>query len=313
MNKFVTHLWNVLSRGSDSPGKQPGMCIHRCWPARAIEYAVLVFVFLTGSDALKAASNNSLTDEQLLQIRFVQKLGAQVSPDLVFRDEIGKQVRLGDYFGRRPVILVLGYYTCPMLCSLVLSGLTESIRDLSWSAGKQFDVIFVSIDPDESAKLAAAKKASCLRVYGRRGSEGGWHFLTAVSSNQHSAGPPRQDKAVQTLADEIGFCYAYDAGLKEYAHPSGFVVLTSQGKVMHYFFGVTFSAKDLDLALHDASVKKIDSPVEDFILLCCEYNPLRGKYGYLVMDAVRAGGVGMVLALGIYFIRPARRKPEKSE
>lgn len=257
------------------------------------------------------AAENSLTDVQLLQIKFVQKLNSQVSPDLVFRDETGKQVRLGDYLGKRPIVLVMGYYTCPMLCSLVLNGMTESLRDLRWSAGKQFDVIFVSIDPNEDPKLAAAKKKTYLRVYGRRGSEDGWHFLSAMPSSQGKTGPPQQDKAVQTLANEIGFRYAYDAGLKEYAHPSGFVVLTPEGKVAHYFFGVTFSAKELDAALHDASAKKIDSPVQEFILLCCEYNPMRGKYGYLVMDAVRVGGIGMVVALGIFFIRPIRRKPEK--
>lgn len=257
------------------------------------------------------AAGNSLTDAQLLQIKFVQNLNSQVSPDLVFRDESGKRIRLGDYFGKRPIVLILGYYSCPMLCSLVLNGVTESFRDLRWSAGKQFDVIFVSIDPNESPTLAAAKKKTYLRVYGRRDSEDGWHFLTATSSSRGKTEPPQQDKAVQTLANEIGFRYAYDAGLKEYAHPSGFVVLTPEGKVAHYFFGVTFSAKELDLALHDASAKKIDSPVREFILLCCEYNPLRGKYGYLVMDAVRVGGIGMVVALGIFFIRPIRRKPEK--
>lgn len=243
------------------------------------------------------AANNSLTDEQLLQIKFDQKLNSQVSPDLVFRDETGKPVRLGDYFGKRPIVLMLGYYKCPMLCTLTLDGATESFRDLKWSAGKNFDVIFVSIDPSETPKLAAAKRKTYLRDYGRSGSENGWHFLTGTQL------------PIKTLADEIGFHYAYDSGLKEYVHPSGFVVLTPEGKTAHYFYGVTFSPKEVDAALRDADVKKIDSPVQELILLCCEYSPLRGKYGYLVMDIMRVGGFGMVLAMGFYFFRSGRRKP----
>jgi len=253
-----------------------------------------------------AADNNSLTDAQLLQIKFEQKLNSQVSADLVFRDETGKPIRLGDYFGKRPLVLVLGYYGCPMLCTLVLNGVTESLRDLKWSAGKQFDVIFASIDPSESPQLAAAKKHTYLRDYGRPGSDPGWHFLVAASPSTVGASLP--DQSIQTLADEIGFRYAYDAGLKQFAHPSGFVVLTREGKVAHYFLGVTFSPNEVDAALREASVNKIGSPVRELILLCCEYSPLRGRYGNLVMDLVRAGGVATVLALGIYFIRPKRGK-----
>jgi protein SCO1/2 len=257
-------------------------------------------IFISLSCLLSAnAANNLLTDAQLLQIKFDQKLNSQVSPDLIFRDSTGKQVRLGDYFEKRPIVLILGYYSCPMLCTLVLNGATESFRDLRWSAGKNFDVIFVSIDPDEKTALAAAKKKTYLRDYGRPGSENGWHFLTG------------DETSIKTLADEIGFHYAYDSGLKQFAHPSGFVVLTPDGKVAHYFFGVTFSPDEVNAALRDAGAKKIDSPVQELILLCCEYSPLRGKYGNLVMDTIRVGGVGMVVALGIYFFRPARRKPEQ--
>ncbi|MGH7952128.1 MAG: SCO family protein [Limisphaerales bacterium] len=260
-----------------------------------------ILILLSYLLSANAGTNNSLTDAQLLQIKFDQKLNSQVSPGLVFRDSTGKQVRLGDYFGKRPIVLILGYYTCPMLCTLVLDGVTESFRDLKWSAGKQFDVIFVSIDPNETSKLAAEKKQMYLRDYGRPGAENGWHFLTG-------------DKVpIQTLADEIGFRYAYDPGLKQFAHPSGFVVLTPDGKVAHYFFGVTFSASEVDAALHDASVKKIDSPVQELILLCCEYSPLRGKYGSLVMDIVRVGGVAMVIGLGAVMVAQNRRKSKKSK
>ncbi|HEU6448093.1 MAG TPA: SCO family protein [Verrucomicrobiae bacterium] len=264
---------------------------------KSILTILVLFPFLFSA----AGANNSLTDAQLEQIKFDQKLDAQVSPELKFHDETGKLIRLGDYFGRRPMVLMLGYYKCPMLCTLSLDGLTESLRDLKWSAGKNFDVIFVSVDPAETPALAASKKKTYLRDYGRTGSKNGWHFLTG------------DDNSIQTLAKEIGFHYAYDSGLKEFVHPSGFVVLTPQGKVAHYFFGVNFSAKEVNAALRDADKKKISSPVQELILLCCEYSPLRGKYGNLVMNLVRAGGIGTVLALGIYFARPQLRKMRRTK
>ncbi|MGH7980557.1 MAG: SCO family protein, partial [Limisphaerales bacterium] len=267
--------------------------------------AILVFLFSTMA---AFASQNSLTDVQLLQIKFDQKPGSQVSPNLVFRDESGKQVRLGDFFGKRPLILILGYYRCPMLCGLILDGMTESLRDLRWTAGKQFDVIFVSIDPRERPSFAASRKKIYLRDYGRFGTADGWHFLVASKGAPRDADPPPANAAILTLAREIGFRFAYDPGLKQFAHPAGFVVLTPRGKVAHYFFGVIFSAKEMDTALRDASAKKIDSPVADFILLCCEYSPLRGKYGHAIMDTIRVGGVGMVAVFGFYFFRPVRRK-----
>ncbi|HXE41642.1 MAG TPA: SCO family protein [Candidatus Baltobacteraceae bacterium] len=257
--------------------------------------AILISLVLLSS---ANAANNSLTDEQLLQIKFDQKLNSQVSPALTFRDETGKQIQLGDYFGKRPTVLILGYYGCPMLCTLVLNGATESFRELRANVGEQFNVIFVSIDPTETPQLASEKRENYLREYGHRGSQNGWHFLTGDKTS------------IQTLADEVGFQFAYDPALKQFAHPSGFVILAPDGKVSHYFFGVTFSPKELDLALRDAGAKKIGSPIEQFILLCCEYSPLRGKYGNLVMGIVRVGGIGTVVALGIFFVRSNRRKSE---
>lgn len=261
----------------------------------------LSFVLLASVTVI--AANNSLTDEQLLQIKFVQKLNSQVSPNLAFLDENGKRVELGDYFGKRPIVLVLGYYTCPMLCTLVMDGATEAFRGLPWVVGRDFDVIFVSIDPKEKPRLAAEKKVIYLRDYGRSKNGDGWHFLTDTTGS-------RPDPAVQKLANEIGFRFAYDSGIKEYAHPSGFVVLTPDGRVSHYFFGVTFSPKQVYAALQTAAKKKVGSPVQEFILLCCEYSPLRGKYGKLILDSVRVGGVAMVLGLGIMLLKPSRPKKE---
>lgn len=270
--------------------------------------AIILFILVVSMSSGFAMPNNSLTDAQLLQIKFDQKLNSKISPDLTFRDESGKQVRLGDYLGKRPVVLILGYYSCPMLCTLVLNGATDSFRDLKWNVGKQFDVIFVSIDPIEKPSMAAQRKETCLRVYGRPDSANGWHFLTDVTDAQNNGGTLQPDPSLQKLADEIGFHFAYDPAIKQFAHPSGFVVLTPDGKVSHYFFGVTFSPDEVDAALRDASVKKISSPVQEFILLCCQYNPIRGKYGNLVMGTIRAGGIITVVAVGFVLFRPSHAK-----
>jgi protein SCO1/2 len=253
----------------------------------------ILFSFLLFANA----APNSLSDEQLLQIKFDQKLNSQVSPDLVFRDETGNQIRLGDYFGKRPTVLILGYFGCPMLCTLVLNGAVSSFQDLKWSVGENFDVIDVSIDPNEMPQLAAEKKKTYVRSYGR-GNPDGWHFLTGDKNS------------IQKLADEVGFHFAWDPAIKQFAHPSGLVILTPDGKVSHYIFGVTYSAADLNSALRGAGANKTGSPVEQFILLCFHYSPLTGKYGNLIMIAVRVGGIAMMIALGAIIFRQTRRKPE---
>jgi protein SCO1/2 len=263
----------------------------------------MIFLFCVLLSAIiqdLAAANNSLSDADLLQIKFDQKLNAQVSPDSIFRDDSGQAVQFGDYFKQRPVVLMLGYYGCPMLCTLALNGAVSTFQDLKWSVGEQFDVIFVSIDPHETAALAAGKKNSYLRSYGR-GQAAGWHFLTGDTNS------------IQKLADEVGFHFAYDPAIKQFAHPSGFVVLTPDGKISRYFFGVTYSATELNTALHDASAKKTGSPVEQFILLCFHYSPLTGKYGGLVMNVVRGGGIMMMVALGVVIFMPRRRKAEDAK
>jgi protein SCO1/2 len=260
--------------------------------------AVVVFSFLISLFHC-FATNNSLSDDQLLQIKFDQKLNAQVSPDLVFRDETGKQIQFGNYLGKRPIVLMLGYYSCPMLCTLALNGAVSTFQDLKWTVGENFDVIFVSIDPNETSQLAAEKKKTYLRSYGR-GDANGWHFLIGDKNS------------IQKLADEIGFHFAWDPAIKQFAHPSGFVVLTPDGKISRYFFGVTYSAAELNSALRDASAEKTGSPIEQFILLCFHYSPLTGKYGNLVMNIVRGGGIAMLLVLGaIIFTQQNRRKSEK--
>lgn len=244
--------------------------------------AKVQLLFLTLAFSVSA---QTLPDGAIAQIRFEQKPGAQISLALPFKDESGRQARLEEYFGNKPVVLVMGYYRCPMLCTLVLNGLVESASDMRWSIGKDFKVIDVSIDPNEGPSLAAAKKRTYLKRYGRNGADDGWHFLTGNSL------------AVRQLADEVGFHYAYDPASKQYAHPSGLVILTPQGKVSHYLFGVTFPSKDLYDALRDASVNKTSGPIQELILLCFHYNPLTGKYSATIMGVLRLMGVLTVLAL----------------
>ncbi|MDB6017097.1 MAG: Electron transport protein SCO1/SenC [Pedosphaera sp.] len=243
----------------------------------------------------------AVSDEELRQIKFDQKLQQQVSLDLPFRDETGKIVKLGDYLGKRPTILVLGYYGCPMLCTLVLNGLVESLQDLKSSAGGEFEIINVSIDPHETTALAAAKKKAYLKRYGRHGVEQGWHFLTG------------DEAAIRKLTQEVGFRYVYDEPSRQYAHPSGLVILTPQGKVSRYLPGVTYAGKDLNAALVAASANKVGTPVEQFFLLCFHYSPSTGKYGALVMMAVRAGGVLTLLVLGRGMVIMIRRESARKE
>lgn len=237
----------------------------------------------------------SLSDDALTQIRFDQKLNAHVSPDLVFHDEQGRAVRLGQYFGRKPMVLVLGYYKCPMLCSLVLNGMVESMQDVKWSIGREFEVINVSIDPHETFTLAAAKKRTYLRSYGRPDAADGWHFLTG------------DDAAIHQLAAEVGFRYAYDSVAKQYAHPSGLIILTPEGKVSQYIFGVTYQPKYLASSLKVAAGSHVGSPVQQLFLLCFHYNPVTGKYSLTILGILRLMAVATVLGLGLLFFALVRR------
>ena len=223
----------------------------------------------------RTAGAHSLSDDTLKKIAFDQKLGQPVSLDLPFRDEQGKPVRLGDFFGGRPVILVLGYYRCPMLCTLVLNGMISGLQDVKLQMGRDYEVVNVSIDPRETPALAAAKKHSYVTRFGQPNAAAGWHFLTG------------KDPAIRKLASEVGFIYAYDSASLQYAHPSGLVILTPSGKISHYLSGVVFSSPDLTSALTDASNAKVGSPIEQLYLLCFHYSPFSGKYSKLILTVVR--------------------------
>ena len=231
----------------------------------------------------------------LEEVGIDQKLDAQLPLDLIFNDESGRQVRLGDYFGKRPVVLSLVYYNCPMLCNQVLNGLTGSMDTLSFDIGKDFEVVTVSFDPRETPDLARQKKDTYLRWYKRPGASDGWHFLTA---DKHS---------IEKLTEAVGFRYRYDPATDQFAHASGIMLATSQGKLARYFYGIDYAPRDLKLGLIEASENKIGSPVDRLLLYCYHYDPAAGKYGPVVMNIIRVGGAATVIGFVAMLLWMRRR------
>jgi protein SCO1 len=226
-----------------------------------------------------------------------QKLDQQVPLDLKFTDSTGKDVTLREYFtGKRPVVLALVYYECPMLCMQVLSGLVGSLEGLPMDAGREFDVVAVSFDPGETPPLAADKRQFFLKRYGRPNTESGVHFLTG-----------REDQ-IKQLANAVGFKYAYDAATDQFAHPAAITVLTPAGKVSRYLFGIEFAPRDVRLALVEATDGKIGTAVDRMLLYCYHYDPQSGKYGLAIINLVRLAGLGTVGGLGAFILLTLRRE-----
>jgi protein SCO1/2 len=222
----------------------------------------------------------------LKEVGVDQKLNQSIPLDLAFRDEHGKPVQLGEYFGKKPVILSMVYYNCPMLCTQVLNGLESGLKLIPMDIGKQFDVVTVSIDPLERPVLAEAKQALYTGLYGRPGAAAGWHFLTG------------DEQQIRQLANAVGFRYAYDPDSKQFAHASAITLLTPEGKISRYFYGIEFPSRDLRLGLVEASAGKIGSPVDQVLLFCYHYDPSTGKYGLLISRLIQAAGAATVLAIG---------------
>lgn len=255
---------------------------------------------LLGLSAGPAQAQGPLPQDLIRQVNFEQKLEEQVPLDLPFVDSNGQTVRLGDYLGQKPVILSLGYYECPMLCSLVRNGLFESLKALDFSVGEEFELVIVSIDPRETPEIAEMKRQSSLVEYGRSMSGEGWHFLVG------------EEPAIGALAEAIGFRYAYDPKLDQYAHPSGIVILTPEGKIARYFYGIDYPARDLRLGLVEAADNKIGSPIDQLLLMCYHYDPVSGEYTLLIMNIIRAVGMLTVVGLAgfVYFL--LKREPNRS-
>jgi protein SCO1 len=244
----------------------------------------------TSSDAPPAVAN----------LAFEQKLGSQVPLNSTFRDETGRAVRLRDFVSTRPAILVLAYYRCPQLCTLVLNGVLDGLKNLPYGAGREFEVVIVSFDPRETPELAAAKKESYLTGYARPGSEAGWHFLTGDKDQ------------IDRLADAVGFRYSYDEKHDRYNHPSGLMIVTPEGRVSRYLFGIRFLSRDLKLGIMEASDGKVGSAIDQLLLFCFHYDQETGAYSFAIKNAVRAGGLLTVLALGLVLARQWRRERAKS-
>jgi protein SCO1/2 len=226
----------------------------------------------------------------LLNVGIEQHLDAQLPPHLAFRDETGQAVKLGDYFGKKPLILDLVYYNCPMLCGESLAGLTSSMRLLKFDAGKEFDVVIVSFDPRETAEMAAAKKADYIKRYNRAGAANGWHFLTGSA------------ESINALTKAVGFQYQYGAKLNQFAHATAIMVLTPQGHISRYFYGVDFPPKDLRMGLVEASQGKIGNAVDAVLLYCYHYDPATGKYGAIVVNILRLAAAATILILGGFLL-----------
>jgi protein SCO1/2 len=229
-------------------------------------------------------------------VAFEQRINESLPLDAAFRDETGREVKLGDYFGRRPVILALVYYECPMLCTFVLNGLTRSLRALDFAPGRDFDVVAVSFNPAEEPALAAEKKAAYLRDFGRAGTDAGWHFLTG------------EPESIRRLTEAAGFRYVYDPGSRQYAHASGIIVATPQGRLYRYFYGIEYPPRDLRLGLVEASHNRLGTKVDQVMLYCFHYDPATGRYGLVVQNLLRLLGTGTVLLLGGFVFVMLRRE-----
>jgi len=259
---------------------------------------------LTLLDSIGASSTpaeNAKALPPLLEgIGIDQRLNEQVPLELPFRDETGKTVRLGDFFGTRPVILSLVYFDCPMLCTMAENGLLHSLQEIKFNVGNQFDVLTVSFDPHDNAEIAAAKKAVYVGLYGRKGAERGWHFLTG------------DEPSIQQLTRAVGFHYKYDAPAKQFVHATGIMVLTPKGKVARYFYGIYFPSRDLRLGLVEASANKIGSPVDEVLLFCCRYDPATGKYGVIISRIIQISGLMTVLCIGGLILALSRNRQPAS-
>ena len=236
--------------------------------------------------------------EPLRQVGYDQRLGAQLPLDLAFRDETGRPLRLRDLFGARPVILVLAYYDCPMLCGVVLTDLVASLKTLQLAPGRDFEVVVASIDPTETPSQAFATKRDALVRYGRQGTDGGWHFLTGSQA------------AIDRLTRAMGFRYAYDAATGEYAHAAGIVIATPDGRLSRYLLGVEYPPRDVRLGLVESAGGRIGTVVDKVLLYCFHYDPAAGRYSVMTMNLVRLGGIATVLGLGLLVALLRRREPK---
>ena len=247
----------------------------------------------------------SATPEILKHVGIEQKIGASLPLDLEFYDETGTPVKLGSYFGDKPVILSLVYYDCPMLCTEVLNGLNRSLAPLNFTIGDEFEVLSVSFDPRETPQLAGQKKAVYTQRYNRPGAKEGWHFLTGEAP------------AIDALTGTVGFNYVYDEDEGQFVHGSAIMIVSPKGTVSHYFFGIEYPSEDIRLALIESSEEKLGNVFDQIMLYCFNYDPEQGRYGVVIMNSMRVAGVITLLTMGsfmfIMFKRDRRRRAKQKD
>lgn len=258
--------------------------------------AALIVVAIVAPFALPATVLAQATSAGMLrQVAFDQHLDTRIPLELPFRDEAGRTVTLRQYFGKKPVILTLVYYNCPMLCTVELNGLVRSLKVMTPTVGKEFDIVTVSIHPQETPALASAKKSRYLNTYGRPGASAGWHFLTG------------DEPSIRRLAQAVGFHYVYDPRSDQFAHPAGITMLTPEGRIARYFFGIEYPARDLQFGLIDSSSGRTGSPIERLLLICYHYDPTTGVYTFAIMNVLRILGTATALTLASFMFVMFRR------
>ena len=267
-------------------------------------FRAAMFVALTGVAAFSANAQQATTPAILSKVGITQNLNSRIPPDLLFRDETGKSVRIGDFFGRKPIVLSLVYFDCPALCTEVLNGELRTMKAISLDLGKDFDAVTVSFEPKDTPALAKAKRDVYAGQYGRPEAADHWHFLTG------------EQQSIDALTNVVGFHYAYDSSIRQYAHAAAILVLTPDGRIDRYFYGVIYPARDVRLGLVEASEGKIGTLTDHALLYCYQYDPMTGKYGVVVMNVLRAAGGLTVLLLGIFmtvmFLRERKRSVDVS-
>ena len=262
-------------------------------------FSAAMLLAFTGISAVSAGAQQATTPAILSKVGITQNLSAQIPPDLLFRDEAGKSVRIGDFFGQKPIVLSLVYFDCPALCTEVLNGELRTMKAISLDLGKDFEAVTVSFEPKDTPALAKAKRDVYTGQYGRPEATDHWHFLTG------------EQQSIDALTNAAGFHYAYDSSIRQYAHAAAILVLTPGGRIDRYFYGVIYPARDVRLGLVEASEGKIGTLTDHALLYCYQYDPMTGKYGVVVMNVLRAAGGLTVLILGIFmtlmFLRERKR------
>jgi len=250
--------------------------------------AALLLALAGFSTSAVSAQQLTTTPAILGKVGITQNLNTQIPPDLVFRDETGKTVQIGDYFGKKPIVLSLVYFDCPALCTEVLNGELRTMKAISLDLGKDFEAVTVSFEPKDTPALAKAKRDVYAGQYGRPDAAEHWHFLTGDQTS------------IDALTNAVGFHYAYDAAIRQYAHAAAILVLTPDGRIDRYFYGVQYPARDVRLGLVEASQGKIGTVTDHAMLYCYQYDPMTGKYGVVVINVLRVAGGLTVLILGIF-------------